>query len=204
MERGYITRDISIHGPRVGADMWLIVVRTKLLYFNPRPPCGGRRHIGYMGNPNPAISIHGPRVGADWDAVSNDRRIDISIHGPRVGADRRQSRFCEVFHYFNPRPPCGGRLATLMGKALMRQFQSTAPVWGPTDYRRFAAAYVEISIHGPRVGADKHLPDTCLPGTLFQSTAPVWGPTRPPGHRRLRRHFNPRPPCGGRLGRRVQ
>ena len=35
---------------------------------------------------------------------------------------------------------------------------------------------------------------------LFQSTPPVWGAT-PPGRSagRCRNHFNPRPPCGGRL-----
>ena len=45
------------------------------------------------------------------------------------------------------------------------------------------------------------------PGTIthrgmatFQSTPPVWGAT-PPGRSagRCRNHFNPRPPCGGRL-----
>ena len=34
------------------------------------------------------------------------------------------------------------------------QFQSTAPVWGPTEKIRSSETWEDISIHGPRVGAD--------------------------------------------------
>ena len=79
-------------------------------------------------------------------------------------------------------------------------FQSTAPVWGPTDRGDEWQLIVDISIHGPRVGADaasklqslKLLPisihgprvgadfDAVQRAAIskkFQSTAPVWGPT---------------------------
>ena len=36
---------ISIHGPRVGADLLLMILCLPPKYFNPRPPCGGRRYI---------------------------------------------------------------------------------------------------------------------------------------------------------------
>ena len=58
----------------------------------------------------------------------------------------------------------------------MKKFQSTAPVWGPTSLVDMAVKDTVISIHGPRVGADR-------PGQH---------------HAHRRRHFNPRPPCGGR------
>ena len=35
-----------------------------------------------------------------------------------------------------------------------RSFQSTAPVWGPTLASACSSTYPQISIHGPRVGAD--------------------------------------------------
>ena len=77
---------ISIHGPRVGADSNL-------------------RSIYQAVN----ISIHGPRVGADTALNSSRARQKISIHGPRVGADSWHSLVNMVESDFNPRPPCGGR-----------------------------------------------------------------------------------------------
>ena len=59
------------------------------------------------------ISIHGPRVGADPAGREVTYTVmDISIHGPRVGADL----------------PVAARLPGL------EEFQSTAPVWGPTFF----------------------------------------------------------------------
>ena len=79
---------ISIHGPRVGADVAPAANAAGAFYFNPRPPCGGRLCPGDDARRSRPISIHGPRVGADaqkeaWSCVSKA----ISIHGPRVGAD---------------------------------------------------------------------------------------------------------------------
>ena len=56
---------ISIHGPRVGADQSSQFTSSGFLYFNPRPPCGGRRIPFLAWNLSSNISIHGPRVGAD-------------------------------------------------------------------------------------------------------------------------------------------
>ena len=145
------------------------------------------------------ISIHGPRVGADKHRPCVRRGLPISIHGPRVGADHIFSTWYTVWRYFNPRPPCGGRLMSTSTEMLeLTGFQSTAPVWGPT-----------LCFACP-VSADR-----------FQSTAPVWGPTivsimyRKSGFISIHgprvgadhgtlpamfagQNFNPRPPCGGR------
>ena len=62
-------------------------IAYKADYFNPRPPCGGRR-TGFKGELRwRIISIHAPRVGGDF-----------------CGRRRRKSN-----NNFNPRPPCGGR-----------------------------------------------------------------------------------------------
>ena len=101
---------ISIHGPRVGADKQRPPVAYCASYFNPRPPCGGRRFPWIL-----PIYLH-----------------NISIHGPRVGADSAALRRYLVQVDFNPRPPCGGRLTANGYSAEWLLFQSTAPVWGPT------------------------------------------------------------------------
>ena len=169
--------EISIHGPRVGADLGAVELPDLVHDFNPRPPCGGRLSDPVTRvNFYYTISIHGPRVGADEGPARVAGTTHISIHGPRVGADEGRRRWTYRRRNFNPRPPCGGRPSLIAECRVKQRFQSTAPVWGPTSTATTAPA-----------------------PPLFQSTAPVWGPTR----RVLRGfqpglYFNPRPPCGGR------
>ena len=79
-----------------------------------------------------SISIHAPRVGSDAPDCARWFWSLISIHAPRVGSDCSRFLFSFFFFYFNPRSPCGERLAL------------DAPDVPPT----------EISIHAPRVGSD--------------------------------------------------
>ena len=168
---------ISIHGPRVGADACGGGCKDQLVDFNPRPPCGGRLRPHVRRSPSGRFQSTAPVWGP------TGKFVQIKP-GPED---------------FNPRPPCGGRLchhpdADRHGKISIHGprvgadpvsagwawsrvlFQSTAPVWGPTPQRRASGR-----------------------PALFQSTAPVWGPTRRHAQTlRLRLHFNPRPPCGGR------
>ena len=56
-----------------------------------------------------------------------------------------------------------------------------------------------ISIHAPRVGGDPAMVSIRRMLLPFQSTPPVWGATASATRERCRgKHFNPRPPCGGR------
>ena len=57
----------------------------------------------------PRISIHAPRVGGDMEKLKSKISNTISIHAPRVGGDSVRHFTLPGFHYFNPRPPCGGR-----------------------------------------------------------------------------------------------
>ena len=146
-----------------------------------------------------SISIHGPRVGADGGQWKIFSTVYISIHGPRVGADVRAKDSQNFRHDFNPRPPCGGRLQLQGAAVALIGFQSTAPVWGPTVAEDVQTGPAEISIHGPRVGADTGIKYTLDATGEFQSTAPVWGPTWGRGLGEMESSdFNPRPPCGGR------
>ena len=51
---------------------------------------------------------------------------------PRVGSDNAVCYSESMFFDFNPRSPCGERLAHEAGLLGTQQFQSTLPVWGAT------------------------------------------------------------------------
>ena len=149
-------KKISIHAPRVGGDhsrcngnyikvkfqstppVWgatsgALQWNKWRTYFNPRPPCGGRRSTASGAHEVVIISIHAPRVGGDiliftltvcaisfqstppvWGATPGGWRQRwygqcISIHAPRVGGDAVLGTAVGIGTDFNPRPPCGGR-----------------------------------------------------------------------------------------------
>ena len=67
--------NISIHAPRAGSD-GMPHRNTKLkCYFNPRSPCGERRHEGLDVDAIVRISIHAPRAGSDRNGYIRDVRI---------------------------------------------------------------------------------------------------------------------------------
>ena len=192
---------ISIHGPRVGADGIRRTIRThkrdfnprppcggrhveliklgRKLNFNPRPPCGGRLCFGYDTGIGDEISIHGPRVGADVVSCTITYFCGISIHGPRVGADKLgQPLFASAILISIHGPRVGADMTIALISSSIPPFQSTAPVWGPTNSGDIIPFYCNISIHGPRVGADLAQLMEITPTVAFQSTAPVWGPTQ--------------------------
>ena len=127
-------KEISIHAPREGGDAaYTGSADADTAHFNPRPPRGGRRRggassggsYGFQSTPPargatepaqtgggaPTISIHAPREGGDLTPLEVvNLYFDISIHAPREGGDQYDSEECGSRHYFNPRPPRGGRL----------------------------------------------------------------------------------------------
>ena len=167
---------ISIHVPRVEDDIRIRTMHTCVLYFNPRPPCGGRL-AGFSViavvldfNPRPPcggrlaiitycfpfffISIHVPRVEDDLFQHINIIKVFISIHVPRVEDDSCNSDKDNYTRYFNPRPPCGGRLYLIDHNYLTKIFQSTSPVWRTTGVDTTEYMIKRISIHVPRVEDD--------------------------------------------------
>ena len=124
---------MSIHAPRVGGDSLRINEIFQIRYFNPRPPCGGRRFALYSAwetqryfNPRPPC---GGRLMVQMRATG---RMVISIHAPRVGGD----------DYY------------IESTNSSVKFQSTPPVWGATDgVLNLDLSAQNISIHAPRVGA---------------------------------------------------
>ena len=183
-----------------GATRQSLQSRKDIIYFNPRPPCGGRHKRYNYYTPLSRFQSTPPVWGATYTKEYIQRCKEISIHAPRVGGDLLRQ-----------------------GLGLLVAFQSTPPVWGATVPIGVVLSLFTISIHAPRVGGDLLLATRARRRLReFQSTPPVWGATvcgdcqlpndyisihapRVGGDIRhrvaiLRRDdFNPRPPCGGRL-----
>ena len=171
-------------------------------YFNPRPPRGGRR-AGYVvigdtlvfqSTPSARratekqlteyirsiISIHALRE--EGDARQNDgitQALLISIHALREEGDCYSWAEVAGVLDFNPRPPRGGRPASLPPSTKSRKFQSTPSARRATEKLEPEVVHILISIHALREEGD--------PGSSSAAGRTV--------------HFNPRPPRGGRQSR---
>ena len=147
---------ISIHAPRAGCDGVGGIEARLPPGFQSTHPVRGATPVIDTRRAAGTISIHAPRAGCDVGGIEARLPPGISIHAPRVGCDQ-------------------SKLARLK---VIREFQSTHPVWGATFY----------SVKG-----DKR----CM---RFQSTHPVWGATTTTTRNKIiGGHFNPRTPCGVRL-----
>ena len=194
---------ISIHAPRVGSDAFSIcTLPPATRHFNPRSPCGERP------------------VGASIEIA----KLCISIHAPRVGSDPTWSARLPNLKNFNPRSPCGERRLTPRPSQQPRRFQSTLPVWVATSlhrswtvpHRNFnprspcgerhplqprQSILGHISIHAPRVGSDMICCSTLIPVDSISIHAPRVGSDAMVCRASPETfHFNPRSPCGERLG----
>ena len=104
---------ISIHAPRAGGDCWVSMsfaawllfqstppVRgattagssevLSFLYFNPRPPCGGRPAEEHHWTMQPIFQSTPPVRGATPCRSPPKEATNISIHAPRAGGDWRK------------------------------------------------------------------------------------------------------------------
>ena len=145
---------ISIHAPRVGSDLFSRLDNTGASYFNPRSPCGERL---IKLRQQIQISLFQSTLPV-WGATGCFGQLlvesNISIHAPRVGSDSPPEISEKVRFYFNPRSPCGERLAVTPILQSRLRFQSTLPVWGATAPMLLLLITQKISIHAPRVGSD--------------------------------------------------
>ena len=149
-------RIISIHAPLAGCDSGC-----------------DRGHVHFP------ISIHAPLAGCDRGSGSRAPTITISIHAPLAGCDAFRFCSCCASGNFNPRTPCGVRLADACLTKDELEFQSTHPLRGATSSRCRSACRRRISIHAPLAGCDAL--------SRLRSSAAI--------------DFNPRTPCGVRLRR---
>ena len=173
-----ILRIISIHAPLAGRDYQRRGHRNKS-----------------------RISIHAPLAGRDLPHRLRGPAGPISIHAPLAGRDRADPQAPADFRHFNPRAPCGARLPAPLRPARAAHISIHAPLAGRDRLRPRPEDRGDISIHAPLAGRDlyrrrgKDLADISI-------HAPLAGRDLPRSTGRCRRtDFNPRAPCGARLGR---
>ena len=144
--------DISIHALRGEGDNRPDRQHTNAqVYFNPRPPWGGRHcrlvkslaGLPFQSTPSVGRATQNkiiasftrpkfqstPSVGrATKRKQPNQSSTDISIHALRGEGDCPDWQHTDPQIYFNPRPPWGGRHSRFCGVVRYPIFQSTPSV----------------------------------------------------------------------------
>ena len=148
------------------------------------------------------ISIHAPRAGGD-ECSAGQGAVDFLFQStpPVRGATLRHTKRCAGRRHFNPRPPCGGRLATYWRSLPLPQHFNPRPPCG--GRRHIRPEHDRITNFNPRppCGGRPALA-TCTGYSYldFNPRPPCGGrPSSAPARCFCRTDFNPRPPCGGRL-----
>ena len=190
--------------------------------FNPRVPCGTRRHHVLFRLSSCGFQSTGPV----WDPTMRHKLLFVQVifqsTGPVWDPTSSSYRKRAPHWHFNPRVPCGTRRQILSKKRRRRRISIHGSRVGPDILTRKDKRYKDISIHGSRVGPDGVYIGDGYVIEAFQSTGPVWDPTTGlyllccssdisihgsrvgPDHShgeplRVQENFNPRVPCGTRL-----
>ena len=168
---------ISIHVLRVEDDLFHVEYCEVIAYFNPRPPCGGRRHCFPSGH---EAQYFNPR--------------------PPCGGRPIKATF-SVDKYLFQSPSSVWRTTPLCALIVLN-WSISIPVLRVEDdgiYHNTALFVLSISIPVLRVEDDRHWMYWWGITQKFQSPSSVWRTTGPVNVKALLiPYFNPRPPCGGR------
>ena len=183
----------------------IIYFRPRINYFNPLPPHGGRRNSSAAPISEAPISIH-----------------SLHTEGDYAGCSLRSDR-C----YFNPLPPHGGRRASSASLIAAMSFQSTPstrretlsdlPTIRGIAFQSTPSTRRETPCYGYckfAVGTFQSTPSTRRETCHRLGTGSIKAFQSTPSTRRETRHslisfirnsyFNPLPPHGGRLRRRMR
>ena len=124
--------EISIHAPHAGRDRAGGRLGLGVCNFNPRAPCGARHYMDDYYTILPSFQSTRPMRGATSSQERPVQAPQISIHAPHAGRDAPMWKFLTKTRNFNPRAPCGARLAIVIA----------------------VVAPLGISIHAPHAGRD--------------------------------------------------
>ena len=129
-KRSFQVGDIfqSTH-PMRGATASPVPRDLRTSHFNPRTPCGVRRHARLHRPHRSDISIHAPHAGCDEVILGPDEANYLfqSTH-PMRGATRNISMEAFFHANFNPRTPCGVRLSMRISLcSISRNFNPRTP-----------------------------------------------------------------------------
>ena len=199
-ERRHLRGPVSTHAPLAGSDergslrlMRLVQFQPTLPLrgatrasrhrsphpqcFNPRSPCGERRHQQEVPRHPGVVSTHAPLAGSDGS------RSDRRTRHPR----------------FNPRSPCGERRERAPVHLELVGVSTHAPLAGSDQVESRELHGHRVSTHAPLAGSDQTSYSVAASSDKFQPTLPLRGATFLTAIRNApSRSFNPRSPCGER------
>ena len=122
-------KSVSIHAPHAGRAICVRRLIHLRIGFNPRAPCGARRHAMLQDENAALFQSTRPMRGATYNACR------------RLGGES-----------FNPRAPCGARRVPAADHWLRNWFQSTRPMRGATRHKHIRVKEHGVSIHAPHAG----------------------------------------------------
>ena len=147
--------------------------------FNPRAPCGARPSPRAARAASQRISIHAPHAGRDATPIPlSMSAYTFQSTRPMRGATSSSYRRRGHGSDFNPRAPCGARLARPPGGGGGEIFQSTRPMRGATGGIPPALCRDDISIHAPHAGRDSPPASLVSTGQRISIHAPHAGRDR--------------------------
>ena len=123
--------------------------------FNPRSPCGERRHQQEVPRHPGVVSTHAPLAGSDGS------RSDRRTRHPR----------------FNPRSPCGERRERAPVHLELVGVSTHAPLAGSDQVESRELHGHRVSTHAPLAGSDQTSYSVAASSDKFQPTLPLRGAT---------------------------
>ena len=134
-----VKTSVSIHAPREGCDLLLLLVLPLLISFNSRTPGGVRlkRRRTIINAIN--VSIHAPREGCDLPALFRpNSSVLFQFTHPGRGATIYNLIYFAAKISFNSRTPGGVRQSTQIFTSVTTMFQFTHPGRGATVWCKVA------------------------------------------------------------------
>ena len=126
----------------------------RLVYFNPRTPCGVRLKYNCTRLGVTVFQSTHPLRGATTPIRHLQQYVLISIHAPLAGCDAPSHALATHSSHFNPRTPCGVRRLPQGSRIGTNQISIHAPLAGCDPYRKKDGDRMTISIHAPLAGCD--------------------------------------------------
>ena len=145
-------------------------------YFNPLPPCGGRRTIEDSKEVKTDFNPLPPCGGRPLQIVGLSRRPRFQST-PSVWRETPSSMASCKASYFNPLPPCGGRPCALRSAKIRRYFNPLPPCGG-RHILLYIFFYIDLFQSTPSVWRETLDVTALARDTPFQSTPSVWRETR--------------------------
>ena len=193
---------ISTHAPLAGRDQRTTPQRNECINnFNPRAPCGARRHSA---TPSPSTANFNPRApcGARPGlSVDPGNPSEFQPTRPLRGATLGVTIYYLLGkEYFNPRAPCGARHHLPGAQAVHLYFNPRAPCGARRETFEAIAPVITISTHAPLAGRDPRELCGQVGHRIISTHAPLAGRDTDVIVKRYIRitDFNPRAPCGAR------